>query len=83
MRLLREKYGVSLIEISIHCGISRQRLSEIELGIYSATENTVKLVESAFANVITARMNELAAFATDFQTHRNSLLDFTDEEESQ
>jgi transcriptional regulator with XRE-family HTH domain len=35
MRLLREKHGISIAELSGHCNVSPQRLSEIELGMYS------------------------------------------------
>jgi transcriptional regulator with XRE-family HTH domain len=82
MRLLREKHGISIAELSGHCKVSPQRLSEIELGTGRATIHTNQLVESAFAHLILARKNELTALATDFQAYRNTLLDFISEEES-
>jgi len=40
MRLMREKHGISMLELSRYSDISRQRLCEIELGDGNVTVHT-------------------------------------------
>lgn len=81
MRLLREKHGVSIYELGRCGGISHQRLSQIELGMGTATIHLTRLVETAFASLIAERRRELAALEADFQTYRKCLLEFVEEKE--
>jgi len=81
MRLLREKHGISFAELSRHGGVSRQRLSEIELDTRPVSIHINRLVETAFAGLITARQRDLSALESDFQIYRNNLLDYADKEE--
>ena len=79
MRLLREKHGVSVTELSRHCGISPQRLSLIELGTKPITLHKKRLIEAAFSDLIATRQRDLSALKSDFKKYRNRLLDFVEE----
>lgn len=79
MRLLREKHGVSIYELSRCGGISHQRLSQIELGTGNVTVHMNRLVETAFARLIAARRREVAALEKDLRIYRKHLLDFVEE----
>lgn len=81
MRLLREKHGIPLLELSRCCEASVQRLCQIELGTGNATAHMNRLVETAFARLIVAKRRELTALEADFQTYRKCLLDFITEQE--
>lgn len=79
MRLLREKHGVTIHELSRHSEISPQRLSQIELGMGTVTAHMNRLVETAFVRLISARRRDLVTLEEDFQTYRKNLLDIVDE----
>ena len=83
MRLLREKHGVSMAELSRHCAVSSQRLSQIELETQTNTVHLRRLVEGAFARLIKSRRRKLSALESDIQKHGQSLLDYADDEEGQ
>jgi len=80
MRLLREKHGISFAGLSRHGGVSRQRLSEIELDTRPVSIHITRLVETAFAGLIAARRRDLAALEADFQLYNDNLLDYADKE---
>ena len=80
MRLLREKHSVSLIELSRHCDISIQRLSQIELWKKPLNIHTAERIEAAFNGLIAERRRSLIALESDFKKHRKHLLDFVEVE---
>ena len=80
MRLLRDKHGISINELSRYCDISPQRLSQIELCEGTVTAHMNQLVDTAFSYLILARKNELAALARDFHSYRETLLEFAEED---
>ena len=79
MRLLREKHGISVRELGRHCGISYQRLFQIELGEGSVTVHMKQHIEKAFSGLIASRQQELSALELDFEKYRSNLLDFVEE----
>ena len=81
MRLLREKHGVSIAELSRHCGVSPQRLSQIELESKANTTHLKSLVKKAFSGCIKSRQKKLSALASDFQKCKDKLLDFAENKE--
>ena len=81
MRLMREKHGISMLELSRYSDISRQRMCEIELGDGNVTVHMNLLVDTAFSRLIAARRQNLAVLEADFQKHRRNLLDIVDGEE--
>jgi transcriptional regulator with XRE-family HTH domain len=79
MRHLREKHGISLLELSRYCDVTQQRLSEIELGNGNATAHMSKLVETAFARYIEAKRGDLDALEDDINIYRNRLIENIEE----
>ena len=80
MRLLRIKYQISRLELGEVCGLSPQRISEIELNAEpEATEETLIKVQSAFAAVIERRRRALEALEQDFANHKKTLLEGVEE----
>ena len=82
MRLLRERHGITICELSKYCDISPQRLSQIELGKGNVTNHMKQLVETAFLRLIAAKQQDLTALRADFRKYRKKLLNYVDEEES-
>lgn len=80
MRLLRLKYGILRRDLGKHCGISPQRISEIELEKFPGLEtSTKKRIENAFSEIISSRQRELNAFRDDFEKHKASLFEGVEE----
>ena len=80
MRQLRDKYGISLRELERYSSLTPQRLSQIELDTRPVVPRTKQHIETAFTDLIAARRQNISALEADFQTYRNNLLDFVDEE---
>ena len=80
MRILRLKYDISLTELSRACGLSKQRISEIEL----KTAPTVRLDTSqkivrAFSEIMERRREKHQKLFQDFERHKGSLMDCVEE----
>ena len=82
IRLLREKHGITLAQLSHYCDASPQRLSQIELGTVPITIHMRKLIQTAFNGFIASKQQELTSLKSDFRRHKHTLLDFVDKEES-
>ena len=79
MRILRSKYRIPLRELSDACGISKQRLSEIELGETPVSEAASRTVADAFAAVAERRRDSSNALSRDFRRHKDTLLESVEE----
>jgi transcriptional regulator with XRE-family HTH domain len=82
MRQLREKHGISLLELSRYCDVTQQRLVQIEMGNGNATAHMDRLVETAFARYIETKRRGLDALEADIGTYRNRLLENIEEGEN-
>ncbi len=79
MRLLRHKYHISLAELSDACGVSKQRLSEIELDKTSVSTVAARMIADGFSVVEKRRRDNLKALSKDFRRHKNALLESVEE----
>ena len=79
MRILRNKYRIPLRELSDACGISKQRLSQIELGETPVSEAASQTVADAFAAVAERRRDSSNGLSRDFRRHKNTLLESVEE----
>lgn len=81
LRVLRIKHGVSLHELSRACGISHQRLSEIELNATDSeiTQDTVRKLREGFYKVLTQRTKKLIYLYEDIRKHEKSLFVLVEE----
>ena len=80
MRILRLKYNISLAELATSCGVSSQRISEIELQTdVSVTQRTSEMVKIAFARIMAARQNRIQQLHQDYECHKETLMDCVEE----
>ena len=81
MRILRQKYGISLTEIARACGVSKQRVSQIELITDRSVElETAGKIIRAFAGIAQRRRTEYQNLERDFTNHKATLLDCVEED---
>ena len=80
MRILRLKYDISLADLASSCGVSSQRISEIELNTdVSVTRGTAEMVKKGFARFIAARQSRIHQLHQDFECHKDALMDCVEE----
>ena len=79
LRLLREKHRLSRAELSRACGISKQRIYELEMLIDSPRRETKEKVVLGMDALILQRQAELDTLCMDFMKHRDSILDRVEE----
>ena len=75
LRLLRLKYHISLVELSLASGLSPQRISELELGSGNILTATEQKLQNGMEQVIRRRREALATLQNDFQRHKNTLME--------
>ena len=78
MRILRQKYNISLRELAEAAQLSLQFISIIELGAYQATENTKIQIANAFERIVEKRTEVLQDLKIDYEYYRDKLLDFVE-----
>lgn len=81
MRLLRHKHNITRPELGRVCGLSPQRISEIELGVESMTRTTEIKLRRAFHEIASQRRTSLHELLDDLSRHEDSLLDAVEESE--
>ena len=79
MRLLRKKYRISLAELAAACGLSQQRVSEIELGSTPLSPATTLKIQSGFEKVMERHREMLLHLDQDYTTHRQTLMEPVEE----
>lgn len=75
LRVLRLKYHISLVELSCACGISPQRLSEIELNPGRIADATVAKLLNGLTDVIHRRQCTQIALQADFERTKSTLME--------
>lgn len=75
LRILRLKYGVSLMELERHCTFSNQYLSRLELGEANRTPYNEEVLGAAIVSLIKSRKEALAGLEQCFEVHRGHLLE--------
>lgn len=74
LRVLRQKYHISLSALAQKAGICNQHMSRIELGKIPPTKHHENLVTGALYEVIAERRREVANMEEDFRSHIGRLL---------
>lgn len=79
MRLLRHKYGITNPDLSRICGLSPQRISEIELGGEDLAPGPKQKLLYAFHTIAEQRQANVLALCDDLSRHEKSLFDTVEE----
>ena len=79
VKLFRMKYGISRAELGSACGISKQRIYELENEVASITPATMDKLRCGMETVLKEREAWIDAFRTDLEKHRETLMDFVEE----
>jgi len=80
LRLLRIKHNIQLEELGAAAGMSKQRVSQIELGEEISSKMVEKRISDAFFEVIAKKFIELSALETDYLEHKDSLFHFVEDD---
>ena len=78
-RALRRKYGISLMELARACGVSEQRMSELEFSTVEAKPSTLIKLQAGFEQVIVQRQRMLRQMESDYGQRKWNLLDLVEE----
>ena len=78
--LFRDKYNIPRAELSSACGISNQRLFELEMNPRNVKHSTVVRIRKGLEAVAFARSKSADALLLDLFKHRDSLLDIVEEQ---
>ncbi len=81
MRLIRLKYGITHRELGELCGMSPQRISEIELSDAKLEESTEAKLRSAFNAVAVKRGIGLSGLQATLLRHTDTIFDTVEETE--
>ena len=79
IRLLRKKYRISLTELADACGLSEQRVSEIELGVTPLSTATAEKIRSGFEKLMEQHREMLLHLNQDYTKHRETLFEPVEE----
>lgn len=77
--LLRIKYSISRDELRKACGISNQRICEIELKGKHISGSTKEKLKRGLELVIQQRQDNINALKTDYQKHKETLYELVEE----
>lgn len=79
VKLFRMKYSISLAELGSACGMSLQRIHEIENATYTITPATVDKVCHGMDEVLKQRQSWVNSLQSDLNKHGHTLLEFVEE----
>ena len=79
LMLLRMKYGISRAELGSVCGITPQRIYELEKANYAITPATAEKLCCGMDVVLSRRQGWVDALRVDLQKHRSTLLEYVEE----
>ena len=74
-RILRLRHHISMVELGRACGVSAQRISELELGESTPEAETVQKVQTGFETIIARRGEKLDTLQQEYITCKNSLME--------
>ena len=72
-RILRLRHHVSMVELGRACGVSAQRISELELSENKPSAETVQKIQSGFESIIAQR--GLDTLQQEYIACKNSLME--------
>lgn len=74
-RILRLRHHVSMAELGRACGVSAQRISELELSESTPEAETVQKIQDGFEAIIAQRGEKLRTLRQEFDSCKNSLME--------
>lgn len=75
LRYIRQKCGITLMELEEHSSFSNQYLSLLELGRANCTPRNAEILDRAMLKIILSRAEELMKLARICYEHKGHLLD--------
>ena len=80
-RILRLRHHVSMVELGRACGLSAQRISELELSEGVPEQETIQKIQKGFERILTERMEDAERLHLEYQRCRNALMQRVGEDE--
>ena len=80
-RILRLRHHVSMVELGRACGLSVQRISELELSEGVPEQETIQKIQNGFERILTERMEDAERLHLEYQRCRNALMQRVGEDE--
>ena len=80
-RILRLRHHVSMVELGRACGLSAQRISELELSEGVPEQETIQKIQNGFERILTGRMEDAERLHLEYQRCRNALMQRVGEDE--
>ena len=80
-RVLRLRHHVSMVELGRACGLSAQRISELELSEGVPEQETIQKIQNGFERILTERMEDAERLHLEYQRCRNALMQRVGEDE--
>ena len=80
-RILRLRHHVSMVELGQACGLSAQRISELELSEGVPEQETIQKIQNGFERILTERMEDAERLHLEYQRCRNALMQRVGEDE--
>lgn len=80
-RILRLRHHVSMVELGRACGLSAQRISELELSEGVPEQETIQKIQNGFERILTERMEDAERLHLEYQRCRNALMQRVGEDE--
>ena len=80
-RILRLRHHVSMAELGRACGLSAQRISELELSEGVPEQETIQKIQNGFERILTERMEDAERLHLEYQRCRNTLMQRVGEDE--
>ena len=79
IKLFRMKYGISREELGKACGVSKQRIYELENEAAAILPATADKLRRGMEAVLKDRQVWIDAFRSDLEKHRETLMDYVEE----
>ena len=80
-RILRLRHHVSMVELGRACGLSAQRISELELSEGVPEQETIQKIQTGFERILTEGMEDAERLHLEYQRCRNALMQRVGEDE--
>lgn len=80
-RILRLRHHVSMVELGRACGLSAQRISELELSEGVPEQETIQKIQNGFERILTERMEDAERLQLEYQGCRDALMQRVGEDE--
>ena len=80
-RILRLRHHVSMVDLGRACGLSAQRISELELSEGVPEQETIQKIQNGFERILTERMEDAERLHLEYQRCRNALMQRVGEDE--